>query len=365
MKATSFCASAILVLSLIPTLRQEQPEDTLVRLNTLPACSEQFILDSRFVIANQFGVNVQNLRHHNIFRIASLKAPWVPITGLRATVGGRLKKYVVETEAHPEDLEFDWNLSVVPSAAFAPFVGAGQVEGEITPALALRNNRIFPPTGDSPLTDKQICMYGPWVRDVGNKSQREIHPAEAIWWRNTPNSNLDVELMIIQDGAINRFTEFCHYDFDVDDDGVPDFQPNWRPWVEYPHFEKVEIPFTYDPRTRSFAVITIEDVRSLKIVTDRHPELGDSDDGSQHRLKTAPPPNVPVFFEETVVEVREGNDAHLGVQFSDLCRTRTGIVRGNVRVLVAIGEPDTRDPGFIVLRFKTTFDANRPAVDPG
>lgn len=356
MKATPFCASVILFMSLAPSSCEERAEHTLVRLDTLPTCSEQFMTDAEFVIANQFGVAVQNLNHHEIFMIPSTKAPWRPITGFRETVGGRLERYIPKTEPHPEDKEYDWNLELHANRAFAPRMGTEMITGEVTPAHRLRNNRIFPLQGTgikSPLIDREICMYGPWVLDVGNSNGREIHPAEAIWWQNTPGSNLDVELMLVQDGALNRFTDACHFTF------AGSRPEGWAPWVEYPHKEEVKIPFQYDPQTRRYAVIRITELRSLKIETELFPELGDSDDGADHKLKTSPPPNAPVFFELTLVEVREGNDELLGVQFSDICKTSSGIIRGNVRLLTAIGKVDTRDPGFIYLRFKTTFATNR------
>jgi hypothetical protein len=366
MKAAPFYASVILVIFLNPKSCEEKPEHTFVQ-EPLPSCSEQFISDADFVIANQFGLNVQNLKH-NIFRFPSKKAPWKPITGFRATVGGRLEKYKVESEAHPEDREYDWNLELHANRAFAPSMGNEKITGEITPALDLRDNRIFPPEGSgkkSPLVDREICMYGPWVLDVGNDNGREIHPAEALWWQNTPGSNLDVELMLVQDGAINRFTDACHYTFDEDGDGVEDFQPGWAPWVEYPYTEEIKIPFQYDRGTLRYAVIRIEELRSENIVTELYPELGDDDDGAHHKLKIAAPPNGPFFKEQTLVEVREDRDQNLAVQFTDVCKASNNIIRGNVRLLTAIGKVDTRDPGFIYLRFRISFGTNRPASTQG
>ena len=365
MKATHFCAVVVLFLSLAPPSCEEKPEHTFVTFAALPSCSQEFIDQSDFVKVNQFGISVQNLKHHNIFRFASKKGPWKPITGLRATVGGRLDKYKVVTIHAVDQREYDWNLDLFPSPPFVRSMGEDKIQGEITPAVGLRNNNIFPPQGredECPLIDKNICMYGPWVLDIGNERQREIHPAEAIWWQNRPGDNSNVELMLIQDGAIIRFTEFCDFDFDEDGDGIEDFQPGWAPWVEYPHMEEVKIPFQYDPKTLRYTVIKIEEIRSFKIVTELYPELGDDDDGATHKLKLSPAPNMPFFRDTTLVEVREDRDQNLGVQFADVCKSSTGIIRGNIRVLTAIGEEDTRDPGFIYLRFRTSSATNRPAA---
>ena len=363
MKPTHFCASVVLFLALVPTSCEEKPEHTSVGFAALPSCSDEH---SDFVNAHQFGLNVQNLKHHQIFLFKSKKGSWNPINGFRATACGLIDEYKVSTGHAVDQREYDWNIELLPSEAFVNRLGEGMILGEVTPAVDLRNNRIFPPQGredESPLIDKNICMYGPWVRDMGfNNGQREIHPAEAIWWQNSRGDNSDVELMLIQDGAITRFTEFCDFDFDINGDGIFDFEPGWAPWVEYPHMEEVKIPFQYDSSTRRYAVIRIGELRSLNIVTEVYPELGDDDDGATHKLKLSPPPDAPFFRDTTLVEVREDQDRNLGVQFTDVCKTATGIVRGNVRVLIAIGKEDTRDPGFIYLRVRTSFATNRPSA---
>ncbi len=344
--------------------RDDLPQDTLVRLDTLPPCTEDFTSYAEFVNAHQFGISVQNLYHPNILFFASRKAPWRPISGRRETLGGRLGKYFVAT-VHPDQNEHDWNLDVVPSAAFAPWMGEGMVECEVTPAVPLRDNRFFPLKGSgkpSPLLGQDLCLYGPWVRDEGNENQREIHPTEAIWWQNRPGRNEDVELILLQDGAIHRFTELADFDFDEDQDGEDDFQPGWAPWVKYPQTEEVELPFQFDPTTGRYSVVEIEEERSLNVVTRLFRELDDSDNGAVHRLRGANRLGTTGFDQPILAEVRESRDSHLGVQFADLCRSPAGAVHGNVRVLAAIGRPNTRDPGFMLLRFVKRVEVNSGPV---
>ena len=362
MKSLLFRTSMLFLVAVCAScVRDDRPQDTLVRFDTLPSCTEDFTTYTKFITDNQFGLSVQNLYHPNIFLYDSKKAPWRPINGRRETLGGRLAKYYVAT-VHPDQKEFDWNIDVVPGAAFAPWMGEGEIEGEVTPAPSLRDNRFFPPKGPSPLVGRNICLYGPWVRDLGNDSQREIHPAEAIWWRNEPGSNSDVQLIVVQDAAIHRFTERADYDFDEDHDGTDDFNPGWAPWVTYPQTEEIKIPFQYDPRVGSYAVITIDEERSLHVVTRLSPELDDVDNGAAHKLKAASRLGTESFNQPTLVEVHESRDSHQGIQFTDLCRSSTGIVSGNVRVLAAIGRANTRDAGFMVLRLTKSFKVNDEQV---
>jgi len=362
MKKLPFYAALLLLTAFTPSALAEPPVDTLVKVSALPTCSAELESDLRFINENQFGVSVQNLHHHEIFRFDSKRA-WRPISGLRAVLCGQLVKYFVATVHADEQHEYDWNLDVKPGAVFVPSMGAGIVEGEITPAIPLRDNDVFPPKGSgrpSLLLHKNLCVYGPWVRDFGHNDQREIHPTEAIWWRDPASSSV-IEVMLIQDAAIHRFTELADYDFDEDHDGKVDSNPRWAPWVEYPHMESVKIPFRYDPSTARYSIISIETPRAVNVVTHLFSELADSDDSSDHRLKTAT--TLPTALNQRIlVEVREKVTQHTGVQFSDLCKSANGVVSGNVNVLVALGRPNTRNPGYVVLRLATSSATNGPVA---
>lgn len=365
MKSMPFYTSVFLMAAISATCaRDNTSQDTLVRLDTLPPCTEDFAGYANFVTKNQFGVSVQNLYHPDIFLYDSKKAPWRPINGRRETLGGRINKYFVAT-VHPDQREYDWNIDVIPSAAFAPWMGEGMIECEVTPALSLRDNKFFPPKGresESPLVGKDICLYGPWVRDLGNDGQREIHPIEALWWRNISGSNSDVELILVQDAAIHRFTEIADYDFDEDHDGTDDSNPRWAPWVKYPQTEEIKIPFQYDPRSDRYSVIKIEVEKSLNVVTSLYRELEDADDEAEHKLKASSRLETTEINQPTLTEVHESRDSHLGIQFTEICKSSTGIISGNIRVLAAIGHPTNRRAGFMVLRFMKTFKTNSGQV---
>jgi hypothetical protein len=203
-------------------------------------------------------------------------------------------------------------------------------------------------------------MYGAWVLDVGSHDQREIHPAEAIWFQNTPGDNSDVQLFLVQDATVDRFTEFHNYDFDEDNDGQSEFQPGWVPWVTYPQTEEIKIPFQYDPNIGRFAVIQLLQVRSLSISTNLDRALDDTDNPPDHKLRPFTRFNTTGFNAPTLVDVIESPAPTKGIQFTDICRSSNGVINGNVRVLVVIGQPNSRDSGFMVIRFNTKFSNNLP-----
>ncbi len=242
-------------------------------------------------------------------------------------------------------------------------MGEGSIECEVTPASSLRNNSFFPQKGqedECALVGKNICVYGPWVRDIGHNNQQEIHPAEAIWWQNVTGNNSDIELVLVQDAACHRFAEIADYDFDEDHDGTNDYEAGWVPWVQYPQTEEIKIPFQYDSHTGRYIIISIEEVTSSNIVTALYPELADTDNGTDHKLKPTSRFATTAFNQPILAEVQEGSSTgpNLGIQFTDLCKSSTGIISGNIRVLTAIGHANTRDAGYMVLRFRMSSAVN-------
>jgi hypothetical protein len=236
----------------------------------------------------------------------------------------------------------------------------------VTPPLSLRSISFFPTEGNEggcPLIGKPIAIYGPWVSDVGHDNQREIHPAEAIWWRNSASGNADIELILLQDAACNRFDDRSFYDFDEDGDGQPDSEPLWVPWEIYPQVEEVKIPFQYNGSNGNYPVIHIEEVEAENITTLLNPNQLDSDDGSDHKLRASGGNTAALFNEPTLVEVQEEPSASLNyaIRFIDLCKAKDGTMRGYVQVLVSLGNANAIEKhGYTVLRITQTEASNRP-----
>ena len=363
---------------------QPQNAHTAVNLDTVKVCTPDMESSMNFVTQNQFGVNVENLYHHNIFRYGAgkrifklkfrngrfdtvgHKKIWVPFNGYRATLGGVLDKYYISTDHDNEIVdqdEYDWNLDITPDAAFAPYLGAGWMEGEVTPPPALRSNSWFPLKGSglpSLLLKKKICIYGPWVKDVGNDDNKEIHPAEAIWFKDPGNTG-DVILILMQDASSFRFRDNADYDFDEDGDGINDFHAGWKPWVTSPLEEEITIPFSYNPSDRKYMILDIREEKSDLVSTVLFPELNDSDNDEIHQLKVTTGQNVvdmgnlPVLVQ---VNERKSTDPNLGVQFSGICKSANGIIHGKIRIVTALGRLNTNDNGFQVLRFSFSSGKN-------
>ncbi len=122
----------------------------------------------------------------------------------------------------------DWNFFVMPNSEFSFLInealphknetffmsssgwhknieGQYQIEAEVTPDQSLYDNIFFPKgitydtinpgtpfqtivkkksnDPDINLEGKEVCFYGPWVREWFHHNRPEIHPSEMIWWK--------------------------------------------------------------------------------------------------------------------------------------------------------------------------------------
>ena len=233
------------------------------------------------------------------------------------------------------------------------FFGDVNIECEVTPPYPLREYNLFGSViPNNFIPQRSICVYGPWVIDHGNGDQQEIHPTEAIWFPTKTTNLSEIDLFLIQDASIRRFSERI----DFLDPNRNELEPgeNWVPWVENPQTEEIKIPFQFISQLNIHALITLKEISSLYVTTVLFPELSDSDDGNIHRLK---------INGQTVVEVREDvtKSANSGVQFKDICKSSNGnnfMIHGNVVIYSSMGRVATEDRGFHHLRIKFSSESD-------
>jgi len=114
-------------------------------------------------------------------------------------------------------------------------------EAEVTPRKDRFNSNWFHRDGVPPSTqacstmvDHDLCVYGPYVTEAVHGNRPEIHPLEAIWWRNEQATNLkfpaaqDWTLLHVQD-ASDRYDSRSNFSPRPGDDEL-----DWAPWAELP-----------------------------------------------------------------------------------------------------------------------------------
>jgi hypothetical protein len=152
---------------------------------------------------------------------------WQPLDPDKQVLVGQLEDFYV-SDTHAKYGEWDWNICLAPDPYFSRILaeqGPGYlVECEITPPEGIRLVYLESPYRD--LMHKKLGVYGPWVSDLGNNYQPEIHPCEAIWWTSpglpVPDSTRSVFVAVLQDDS-DRFDISSDYDGQVP-----------RPWCAFP-----------------------------------------------------------------------------------------------------------------------------------
>jgi hypothetical protein len=353
-----------------------------VDFSNCPNCEQKdIVLHSETV--NKF----QGIRGHNPFRpstyglIGSHKysgTGWVvlnPFFGLNWFPIRREKQMLTGTfiefgVANYGD-ESDWNIQILPDPPFEELItdalpyqkdnwyasgdwktspdGRFLIEAEITPDERRYGNPWFSnETEKSPLLNKKLTVYGPFVREEAHGNHPEIHPAEQIWWRE-PNDQ-HIVLLVIDDS--NRFDDFG----DFNGDRVTLTPPN--PWVaEQGQRATLSYAFEINPSSGG-AYIAIQAIDDQDFFTGE--EFADAGTGTKHTIRYKG--NIVLTVQEA-----EETDKIIGVKFSNVCfNTAKGTLQGFVDISTAIGNGSGRE-GFVALQFnKQDVGLNaRPALFAG
>jgi hypothetical protein len=264
---------------------------------------------------------------------------WRPVNNQEMTLCGLFDKY----DFYRDD--GDWNLSIVPNEAHTGIIEGAYdgrpphdlgdcahglcMQAELQPDQGYSSNPWFSSTGGSPLLGREVCVFGPWVKDCGHDCKPEIHPSQAIWWRDPPPSPgypEAIHFLAIQDNS-GRFDD--RNDFDCNGHEPPGF----RGWSDSPVGVTFRIPFDLDPSRGETKSIDILEITRRFVVTSSDPNR--SHDGEQRV----------VYDGRTLLEVNEliGNDDDLGTSIVDVCRNPyDNHVVGFVNMNASLGGNDDR-----------------------
>ncbi|MEN8194659.1 MAG: hypothetical protein ABFS12_17695 [Bacteroidota bacterium] len=303
------------------------------------------------------------------------KNNWIPLSTQKQVCCGILENFKTYDGT---GAEMDWNFFVFPNSAFSSLIskaipyknetffmsdkgwhknkrGQFLLEAEVTPDQSLYDNIFFPKgityetinlagnlhqvpkkshDPDINLEGKEVCFYGPWVREWLHHHRPEIHPSEMIWWKESRR----YYMMLIQDDS-NRFDN--KGDFDLD--GI---LPNsWKPWAEPPLTAQFKIAFEVKPSesTLPYKMDIREKYKRFVVTKEDTGASADSDNGTSHAL-------VVDHKKLLVVNELQENDNDLGVKFVDITKRADGTIQGYVQITTKVGGPDLKgDEGYHVI----------------
>ncbi|MFT4533826.1 MAG: hypothetical protein ACI9P5_001177 [Saprospiraceae bacterium] len=295
------------------------------------------------------------------------KNNWIPLDKQKQVCCGKLENFKT---FDGRDDETDWNFHILPNDEFSflitealpykkkPFPiknpkgwhkkgsrGEYTLEAEVTPDESLFQNVFFPikrkkgRESNDPkigLEGKEICVYGPWIREWFHHNRPEIHPSEMIWWRESKG----YYMMLIQDGS-KRFDDKDKFDFGFLGGSAPD---NWKPWTKSPLTAQFKIAFEVNPSTSELPLkMDIREVYKRFIVTKDDADASkDSDNDSSHTL-------VIDNRKLLVVNEQQENDNDLGVEFVDITKRADGTIQGYLQITTKVGGSNKKDIGYHVI----------------
>ncbi len=346
---------------------------------TTPMCTVDALAEWTRVVGRMQGVKGEDPVGYYIAdfpaeRFGSVINNWYPNSGYKETLCGELHHFNVYDGS---GAEMDWNNFVIPASEFEylitdvlPYKGGSGLwcidddwqscngendcmEAEITPDESFYENPWFPKsTGSSVLEGRQICMYGPWIRECVHGHRPEIHPAELTWWKE-PWQGADLYwLMALQDDS-NRFD--TEDDFDIES-SIP---AGWREWGAAPMTARFKLAFAVPPGG-PVVEFGIGEAFARNVVTSLDSGArADADDAAAHAIQ---------YNGQIVLRANENqpNDADLGVTFTDVCRRTDATLQGYVAVTTKTGVNNDGQEGYHVL-YVTRQEVGRtvpPVVAP-
>lgn len=393
-------SSLLLVAAVVPVLALVEPrpasaQHTSITTTTCPVCTEAqrdawlatnnstIRLRPRDVLGHRIGLNrAERLSGSPKYR---------PIRHEKQIGCGKFHSFGLHTNNKGE---WDWNLKIRPSSfsqsmhdeirAMTPASKLQEwpcdgdcFKGEITTDNGFRNNPYFnvdvpyltlelngleiPYAPDESKatsilsTADDLCLYGPWVQDLGHSDHPEIHPSEVVWFKDQTTGAIFA--LLLQDDS-NRFDRQSN--FRMDD------QPNWsRPWSAFPRWTDVRVAFFADPTAAIMGQITVDGIENHRVLTKFNDAASGDGGGSTHDL---------IYNGTTIMRVTEleSPSDRIGVTYADLCRLSTAdgeLIIGYASLQTVIGDHDRgdggdeRDEGYYVLKI-TVDDPQALAIVP-
>jgi hypothetical protein len=279
---------------------------------------------------------------------------WYPIRTEKQTLTGTLHAFGVSNYGD----ESDWNIHILPDAGFEDFVadaipyrsdnplistfintdwattsdGRILIEAEITPDEHRYGNQWFDNREKfSPLLNRRLTAYGPFVREEAHGNQPEIHPAEQIWWRD--GADAMVILLVVDDS--NRFNDGGDYAT------RRVTTPAFIPWTqEKAQRAELSLAFELDP-ARAGLYMSVQSLDDLNFLRD-----------ASFPDAAANNPILNSYRGNTILAVDQAAaiNPFVGVTFRDICVNRAkGTLQGYVVLNTAIGNGGGRE-GFVALR---------------
>lgn len=197
-------ALAVITLATGQVLFTQESQNVSITSAATPVCDEQSTGKWRSAVQHQLGVDAEDPESAMIGPFPAKKTVlgldnWFPLNDRKQVLCGTLDHFNFFDGFGDEA---DWNNFFFPNERFAfileepraSFLSkdwhdcagreASCLEAEVTPDERRYENILNSKSSDrSRLEGRELCTYGPWVREAVHGNRPEIHPSELYWWR--------------------------------------------------------------------------------------------------------------------------------------------------------------------------------------
>lgn len=278
--------------------------------------------------------------------------------------------------------ESDWNIHLLPDPGFEDFVsdaipyqldnwyGSGDwgttadgkilIEAEITPDESRYGNPWFNNSEvKSPLVNKRLTVYGPFLREEAHGNHPEIHPCEQIWWKETEEATI---ILLLNDDS-NRFKRRADSLLSQNQFRLGDYSSRrvttwaYQPWTRERRQEaELSIPFEINPAEGGL-FMGVQAIDNHNFFDTNYPDVTE---GNKYTI---------TYKGNSILSVQESAtlDRFTGVTFRNVCfNSARGTVQGYVVLKTAVGNGDGKE-GFVALRIdkKKVGVSARPTIVAG
>jgi FG-GAP-like repeat len=373
MKTLITLIALVLFESLSSSLLHAQTVD----FSNCPACSSRDVQLAREVNTKYLGLKANNPKAPSSYGLVGTNKfsgtwgyggvydffngdNWLPLRGDKQILCGKVNKFEISRYGD----ENDWNIIVLPNPGFEDFIadaipdkrsnwhgfrddwyvaanGQYMIEVEITPDESRYGNPWFPNSKLTPLSGKDICAYGPFVKEESHGNRPEIHPSEIIWWKEGENKTI---ALIINDDS-NRFNDNDRptppslFNDDYTTRNVTD--PDWKAWgLEKDQQAEISIPFQINV-AKEAVYLSVHALDALNF--SRNAVDQDATAGSKYTM---------TYKGASVLTVEETNsiDPFTSVTFRNVCFDKTReTLQGFVVISTFVGNGN-RSEGVVALQ---------------
>lgn len=213
-----------------------------------PYVAKRFLLfDNWHPLLETKQVSCGKLRHFKVYNFLFGEHDW----NLYLEPVGAFQNAFQDALTYTSDKNQVWNCDIPDNPRSSNDHSAPNCfEAEVTPLEEFRSdNPWFHPDNSNTLgIDKKVCAMGPWVEEDVHGGRPELHPVEAIWWKD---KTAPLWTFIEVQDSSHRFEDRSDF---------VDTPADWTPWAASPRQQDLRVAAKLDVHSSGISEYTVTQV---------------------------------------------------------------------------------------------------------